>query len=101
MAWAAFGDTNLDGRVNSSDIIALNTARKFGSNTPDSHWWQGDFNYDGRVNSTDIQFLTLMFGKPQYNLAPVATVADVPNGSVKSLSAQLFAAFGGVKSAEE
>ena len=93
VAWAAYGDTNLDGRVNSTDINALNSARKFGLSTRDSHWSQGDFSYDGRVNSTDIQLLSAMFGKPSYYTTASPGTVDAP---VASITAQLFAALAGV-----
>ena len=95
VAWAAYGDTNLDGVVRSTDIIALNTARKFGTPATDAHWWQGDFNYDGKVNSTDITLLAAMFGKPSYYVVAAASqgmgVAE-PGPAPKSLAQKTFAA---------
>jgi autotransporter-associated beta strand protein len=98
VAWAGYGDTNLDGRVNSTDINALNSARKFGLSARDSHWSQGDFSYDGRVNSTDIQLLSAMFGKPSYYASSTAPSAPVSQGNLPAatITAQLFAALGWV-----
>jgi autotransporter-associated beta strand protein len=94
VAWASFGDTNLDGRINSTDVQAINTARKFGLPTRDGHWSQGDFSYDGRVNSTDILQLSPQFGKPSYYATTASSgTIDAP---VASITAQLFAALGWV-----
>lgn len=57
VAWAALGDANLDGRLNSSDINMILAAGRYGLSATDGGWWQGDFNYDGRVNSSDINQL--------------------------------------------
>ncbi len=100
VAWAAMGDTNLDGRVNSSDIIALNSARRFNLPSIDGHWWQGDFTYDGKVNSSDISNLAAMFNKPSYYQAAAtqaaatlfAASATETTSQPKSLSQQTFAA---------
>jgi hypothetical protein len=94
VAWASFGDTNLDGRINSTDVQAINTAKKFGLSTRDSVWSQGDFSYDGRVNSTDILLMSPQFGKPSYYTTTVSPgTIDAP---VPSLTAQLFAALAGI-----
>ena len=100
VAWAAMGDTNLDGRVNSSDIISLNSARRFNLPSIDGHWWQGDFTYDGKVNSSDISNLAAMFNKPSYYQATAtqaaatlfAASATETTSQPRSLSQQTFAA---------
>jgi len=56
VAWAAFGDVNLDGVVNSTDISLINGGGRFNQGAP-ATWAQGDLNYDGVVNSTDISLL--------------------------------------------
>lgn len=68
LGWAAHGDLNLDGRVNSTDLSLLTGGGRFNRPGSDSVWAQGDFNYDGRVNSTDISLLTgaALFNKPSY-----------------------------------
>src|SRR5262249_39678621 len=50
-----YGDANLDGLVNLSDLYLL------ASNWQQSgaYWWQGDFNFDGTVNATDLGTLAL------------------------------------------
>jgi autotransporter-associated beta strand protein len=57
LGWGGFGDTNLDGRVNSSDINMILASGRFGTSATDGGWWQGDFNYDGRVNSQDLNLM--------------------------------------------
>jgi len=58
VAWAAFGDANLDGQVNSTDIQLINSAARFNTGTnPVAVWVQGDFNYSNGVTSVDIQLL--------------------------------------------
>lgn len=63
VAWAALGDSNLDGLVNFDDILALfpnyNAAGTF-------NWQQGDFTYDGLVNFDDILALFPNYGGPDY-----------------------------------
>ena len=57
VSYAAPGDSNLDGRVNFSDIQAIISGGRYGQASPTGVWANGDFNYDGLVNFTDIQFL--------------------------------------------
>jgi autotransporter-associated beta strand protein len=88
VAWAAFGDINLDGRVNSSDVSALNSAKRYGlpSTFTGAHWYEGDFSYDGRVNSTDINFLNRWFNKGFYNTVIYAAAFSVTTSSTSSTS---------------
>lgn len=53
LAFAAPGDVNLDGVVNTLDLVAMTAAGKFGTNAA-AVWTDGDFNYDGVVNSLDL-----------------------------------------------
>ena len=68
IAWAAFGDMNLDGFVNSSDLNLLIAGGQYGSSATDGVWAQGDFNYDGRVNSSDLNLLLAagLYGQASY-----------------------------------
>lgn len=68
VAWAAFGDVNLDGRVDSTDISLVNSGGKFGQAGGAATWWEGDLNYDGVVNSTDISLLNAagLYGTGSY-----------------------------------
>jgi hypothetical protein len=57
VSFAAFGDSNLDGRVNFSDIQAIINGGRYGQSGTTGVWANGDFNYDGLVNFTDIQLM--------------------------------------------
>jgi autotransporter-associated beta strand protein len=59
VAYAIYGDTNLDGVVNGTDFGVL--AANFGQQV--SAWDKGDFNYDGVVNGTDFGLLSVNFGQ--------------------------------------
>jgi autotransporter-associated beta strand protein len=57
-AYAAPGDTNLDGLVDITDVADFLTAGAF-SRGVSARWEDGDFNYDGVVDITDAaEFLT-------------------------------------------
>ena len=53
-----YGDANLDGTVNNSDLGLL--LSNLGSTT--AVWAQGDFNYDGTVNNSDLGLLLSNLG---------------------------------------
>jgi hypothetical protein len=57
--YTLYGDTNLDGSVNSVDFG--NLAANFGKSG--KVWDQGDFDYNGTVNSVDFGLLAGNFGK--------------------------------------
>ena len=63
VAWAALGDSNLDGLVNFDDIIAL--FPNYNANGSFS-WQEGDFTYDGLVNFDDIIALFPNYNAPDY-----------------------------------
>jgi autotransporter-associated beta strand protein len=96
VGWAAFGDTNLDGRVNSTDVNMILQANRFGTTATDGGWWQGDFNYDGRVNTSDINMLisTGLLNAPSYHAAAGGTSQQ----AFASSGAMLAAAFGPITS---
>ena len=80
VAWAAYGDSNLDGAVNNTDVSLVNNGGKFGTGGTTSTWSQGDYNYSGAVNSTDISLLNnaALFGGGSYlPRAPVASSLSV------------------------
>jgi autotransporter-associated beta strand protein len=60
VAYALYGDINLDGVVNSIDFGTF--AANFGKSVANG-WEQGDFTYSGVVNSTDFGLLAANFGK--------------------------------------
>ncbi|MFT3787850.1 MAG: autotransporter-associated beta strand repeat-containing protein [Tepidisphaeraceae bacterium] len=58
------GDTNLDGSVNFTDLLAL--AARYGNA---GIWDQGDFNYDGTVNFADLLALAANYGSASGTLS--------------------------------
>jgi len=93
VAWAAFGDVNLDGLVNSTDVNMILTSGRYGTTATDGGWWQGDFNYDGRVNATDINLLITagLFNASSYR---TAVSGQAIQGAATGYSPVLAAAFG-------
>ncbi len=58
----AFGDSNLDGRFNSSDLVAIfQTGEYEDAISSNSGWADGDWNADGDFNSADFVF-ALQYG---------------------------------------
>ena len=53
----SFGDTNLDGRFDAADLLAVAAAGRYESDADEpAVWSQGDWNCDGRVDSQDFVF---------------------------------------------
>jgi len=57
--YALDGDTNLDGKVDFTDLVRL--ARNYGRH--DANWDDGDFNYDGTVGFDDLVKLARNYGR--------------------------------------
>ncbi len=70
-----FGDTNLDGRVNSAD---LNRVALSWQSAAATSWSQGDFIGDGNVNSSDLNDLALNW---RSGVAAPASAPSVPEPS--------------------
>ena len=64
------GDTNLDGKVDFGDLVAL--ARSYGKTGAD--WSMGEFDYDGKVDFGDLVVLARNYGQT----GPTATAALSP-----------------------
>ncbi|HEY1686838.1 MAG TPA: hypothetical protein VGG19_18905 [Tepidisphaeraceae bacterium] len=60
------GDTNLDGSVDESDLLAMAP-----SGTTNATWSEGDFNYDGIVNADDYALFQLGAAYATTNIANV------------------------------
>ena len=57
--YTLYGDCNLDGTVNGSDLnTVLSNFNKTGM-----YWAQGDFNYDGTVNGSDLNTVLSNFNQ--------------------------------------
>lgn len=75
------GDTNLDGTVNLTDLLALlNNFDQTGAT-----WSQGDFNYDGTVNLTDLLGLLNNYGQTASSSA-FASPHAVPEPALTGLA---------------
>ena len=59
IGYALYGDTNLDGQVDFTDLLTL--AQNYGRTN--AYWYQGDFNYDGKVDFADLLKLAQNYGK--------------------------------------
>ena len=67
VSFAAAGDTDLSGLVNVFDLIAIDSAGKFGT-AQAANWSQGDFNYDNIANIFDLIAIDAsgVFGRGNY-----------------------------------
>jgi len=84
VAIAVAGDTDLDGDVDIFDIVGLDVAGKYGTETP-AGWADGDVNYDGLANLFDLVAIdgAGAFGAGSYlpaaaGAAALGSVAAVP-----------------------
>lgn len=84
VAFAAPGDTNIDGQIDILDVANFLSGGKYDSGTP-AVWSQGDFGYDGLVDILDVaDFLgTGLFDAGSYLPAPAgaAAITAVPEPS--------------------
>ena len=88
-AFAAPGDTNIDGVVDILDAANFLAGGAFNAGTPAS-WYEGDFNYDGLVNVLDTaDFLsTGLYNTGSYlPRASVSAVAVVPEPATALMAA--------------
>ena len=88
-AFAAPGDTNIDGVVDILDAANFLAGGAFDAGTPAS-WYEGDFNYDGLVNVLDTaDFLsTGLYNTGSYlPRASVSAVAVVPEPATALMAA--------------
>ena len=88
-AFAAPGDTNIDGVVDILDAANFLAGGAFNAGTPAS-WYEGDFNYDGLVNVLDTaDFLsTGLYDTGSYlPRASVSAVAVVPEPATALMAA--------------
>ena len=80
LAWAAPGDTNLDGLVGIADMVSVTSGGKYGTAAIDATWADGDFNHDGRVSITDIAMVgsTGLWNRPSYREQPPIITPEPP-----------------------
>jgi len=87
VAYAAPGDTDLNGQVDVFDLVAMTTGGSYGSGAA-AVWATGDFNYDGLSNVFDLVDVETGGAFNQGDYLPVAaTVATVPEPSLLALAA--------------
>ena len=96
VSFAAPGDTNLNGSVDVFDLVAVNSAGKYGTGTA-AVWSQGDFNYDGVTNVFDLVSINSAGAYGQGNYFPatptsIGSVAAVPEPGTLGLVAAGLAA---------
>jgi autotransporter-associated beta strand protein len=94
-AFAAPGDTNLDGLIDVLDAAALSSAARFNDTAV---WSEGDFNYDGIYDDLDNALFvsTGLFDAGPYNAPPGAVGAVVPVPEPSLWACGLLALAGGV-----
>ena len=86
VAYALYGDCNLDGTVNGADLDAVLSHY---NTTSGATWATGDFNYDGTVNGRDLNAILSNYGQ---NLDVTVGVA-VPEPGTLALLLTGLAAF--------
>jgi fibronectin-binding autotransporter adhesin len=91
-AFAAPGDTNLDGLIDVLDAAALSSAARFNDTAV---WSEGDFNYDGIYDDLDNALFvsTGLFDAGPYNAPPGAAgaIAAVPEPGAAVVSVACLA----------
>ena len=85
-----FGDADLNGEFNSSDLVTILGSGSYESDT-DSFWSSGDFDGDGRTDSSD---LVAALADGGYEMGPRASTASVPEPSSIFLLALAILPFG-------
>ena len=88
VAWAAYGDSNLDGQVNNIDVGLVNNGGKFGAGGTSATWTEGDFNYSGNVNNIDLGLRNnaALFNAGSYIPSAAAVASRTASSSVESSS---------------
>jgi len=92
IAFAALGDANLDGSVNTADVNALVISSLRNPTGTDHRWQDGDFDYDGRITSADVNQLlatgllnTGPYQPPSANVQMASLATDVETPPVGPL----------------
>ena len=94
VAWAAPGDSNLDGQVDVFDAASMLAAGRFNTGRPAS-WDQGDFTYDGVLDTFDLVMVMAAgeFGRGPYG--PMSPAAAFATTSLSAVPEPPFASLAG------
>ena len=74
-----YGDANLDGEFNSSDMVAVLTAGKYETGL-EANWAEGDWDGDGSFDSADFVRALVDGGYEQRRDASTTVVVPEPTG---------------------
>jgi autotransporter-associated beta strand protein len=80
VAWSAFGDLNLNGRVDFDDVLQFVSGNKYNSGLPAS-WADGDVDYNGVVDFDDIHAI---IASGLYNAGSYLPPSLAPSGMAAS-----------------
>jgi hypothetical protein len=87
-----FGDANLDGAFNSTDLVEVLAAGEYEDDVAgNSRWGTGDWNGNGDFQTSD---LILAMQEGSYEVEPAAAVASVPEPATISLLAGIISLAG-------
>ena len=81
IGYARYGDTNLDGKVDFTDLLTL--AQNYGRTN--AYWDQGDFNYDGKVDFADLLKVGQNYNAPLPLAAAAASTLALDASDVTKL----------------
>jgi fibronectin-binding autotransporter adhesin len=74
---ALYGDFNLDGKVDDTDLAIFSGLGQYNSPSPKFGWLGGDLNHDGHVDDTDLLIFSGAgnYNGPAYGATPALTAA--------------------------
>jgi hypothetical protein len=90
MQYTLVGDTNLDGTVNLTDMLAL--LNNYGQSGRD--WSQGSFNYNGSVNLTDLLEMLNNYGQRVGEMLPISPLRVSENSVYDGTQLQIVGTTG-------
>jgi chondroitin AC lyase len=105
VAFAAPGDTNLDGMVDILDLVQISAGGRYGSALP-ANWAQGDVDYDGRTSLFDLVSIASSntYGKRNYlsflgtaGTGMVSVAVPEPTGGLGITMAVAVAGIAGIR----
>lgn len=85
-----YGDANLDGSVNGTDLTAV--LSYYNQKIETENWSHGDFNGDGSVNGTDLNALLSFYNQNVSYSVQIAATTAIPEPSTWLLAAIFWSA---------